>query len=164
MSFGREGAIMESTNLLDITIKYFNVIVFVMCVFFGMISLFASWIAWREVHRRRNLIRSVLAAYNITEDALEQGRTQHGELDLDPAVVQTIFNSIQEILNAIYGEVTGKPIPAREDRMHGGKLARIKALGRIWKKNREPEKIDIAHGVPSLVSEDREHHHSISHP
>ena len=79
---------MESMNLLDITIKYFNVIVFVMCVLFGMISLFASWIAWREIHRKKNIIRGVIAAYNIAEDALEKGRTPSGELDLDPMVTQ----------------------------------------------------------------------------
>ncbi len=44
---------MEHMNLLDITIRYFNVIVFVLCVLFGMISLFASWIAWREIHRKQ---------------------------------------------------------------------------------------------------------------
>ena len=59
---------MEGMNLLDITIKYFNVIVFVMCILFGMTSLFASWIAWREIHRKNNIIRSVVAAYNIAED------------------------------------------------------------------------------------------------
>ena len=66
---------MEGMNLLDITIKYFNVIVFVMCILFGMTSLFASWIAWREIHRKNNIIRSVVAAYNIAEDTLEKGRT-----------------------------------------------------------------------------------------
>ena len=69
---------METMNLLDITIKYFNVIVFVLFVIFGMISLFASWIAWREIHRKNNIIRSVLAAYNIAEDTLEKGRTSGG--------------------------------------------------------------------------------------
>ncbi len=156
---------MESMNLLDITIKYFNVIVFVMCVVFGMISLFASWIAWREIHRKRNIIRSVLAAYNITEDALEKGRTHCGDFDLDPAIVQTIFNSLQEVLNAVYGEVTGKPIPAREDRSHGsGKLTRIAEMSRIWKRKKEPERMNLNHTTPVLIPEDREHHQSISHP
>jgi hypothetical protein len=155
---------MESMNLLDITIRYFNVIVFVMCVVFGMISLFASWIAWREIHRKKNVIRSVLAAYNIAEDALEKGRTRGGGFDLDPVIVQTIFNSLQEVLNAVYGELTGKSVPAREDRSHGsGRLAKIAEFGRIWR-NKEPERMDLNHATPVLVPEDREHHQSISHP
>lgn len=156
---------MESMNLLDITIRYFNVIVFVMCVIFGMTSLFASWIAWREIQRKRNIIRSVLAAYNIAEDAIEKGRTPGGDFDMDPAIVQTIFNSLQEILNAVYGEVTGKPIPAREDRGHGsGKLAKVGAIGNMWRRKKEPERMNINHASPTLIPEDREHHHSISHP
>jgi hypothetical protein len=155
---------MESMNLLDITIRYFNVIVFVMCVVFGMISLFASWIAWREIHRKKNVIRSVLAAYNIAEDALEKGRTRGGGFDLDPVIVQTIFNSLQEVLNAVYGELTGKSVPASEDRSHGsGRLAKIAEFGRIWR-NKEPERMDLNHATPVLVPEDREHHQSISHP
>src|SRR4030042_2835688 len=114
-----EGLLMEHMNLLDLTIKYFNVIVFVLCVLFGMTSLFASWIAWREVHRKQNIIRSIVAAYNIAEDTIEKGRTPRGEIQLDPAIVQTVFNSIQEILNAVYGEITGKSIPARDERIHG---------------------------------------------
>ncbi len=154
---------MESMNLLDVTIRYFNVIIFVMCVVFGMTSLFASWFAWREIHRKRNIIRSVLAAYNIAEDALEKGRSHSGEFDLDPAIVQTVFNSLQEVLNAIYGEVTGKPIPAIEERVHGsGRLARVRELGRIWQRKKEPEKMNINHATPTLIPEDREHHHSIS--
>lgn len=156
---------MESMNLLDITIKYFNVIVFVMCVLFGMISLFASWIAWREIHRKKNIIRGVIAAYNIAEDALEKGRTPSGELDLDPMVKQTIFNSLQEILNAIYGEVTGKPIPPREDRVHGSRmLSATAALARVLKRDQADDRPDLNHAVPTLIPDERERHQSISHP
>jgi hypothetical protein len=156
---------MESMNLLDITIRYFNVIVFVMCVLFGMISLFASWIAWREIHRKKNIIRGVIAAYNIAEDALEKGRTTSGELDLDPMVTQTIFNSLQEILNAIYGEVTGKPIPPREDRAHGSRrLSAAGALARVLKREPAEERHDVNHAAPPLIPDDRERHQSISHP
>lgn len=108
-------------NLLDITIKYFNLIVFVLCVLFGMISFFASWIAWREIQRNRTIVRSVTAAYNIVEDTVEKGRTPLGDFRMDPALTATVLNNLQEILNAMYGEVTGKPIPPREDRGHGSK-------------------------------------------
>jgi hypothetical protein len=156
---------MESMNLLDITIRYFNVIVFVMCVVFGMISLFASWIAWREIHRKKNIIRGVIAAYNIAEDALEKGLTPSGELELDPVVTQTIFNSLQEILNAIYGEVTGKPIPPREDRSHGSRrLGAAGALARVLKREPAEERLDANHAAPPLITDDRERHQSISHP
>ncbi len=156
---------MESMNLLDMTIKYFNVIVFVMCVLFGMISLFASWIAWREIHRKKNIIRGVIAAYNIAEDALETGRTPSGELDLDPLVTQTIFNSLQEILNAIYGEVTGKPIPPREERAHGSRrIPGAATIAKVFKRQPADDRPDINHAVPTLIPDDREHHHSVSHP
>src|SRR4030065_2493141 len=92
-----EGLRMEHLNLLDLTIKYFNVLIFVLCALFGMTSLFASWIAWREVHRKQNIIRSIIAAYNIAEDTLEKGRTPRGELQLDPAIFQTVFHIIHEI-------------------------------------------------------------------
>jgi len=151
---------MESMNLLDITIRYFNVIVFVMCVLFGMISLFASWIAWREIHRKKNIIRSVIAAYNIAEDTLEKGRTPVGDFDMDPAIVQTIFNSLQEILNAIYGEVTGKPIPPREERTHGsGRFAAMRSIGKIWKRDETGDRVNIDTDVPDLIPDEKEHHH-----
>ena len=153
---------MEHMNLLDITIKYFSVIVFVLCVLFGMTSLFASWIAWREVHRKQNIIRSIVAAYNIAEDTIEKGRTPRGEIQLDPAIVQTVFNSIQEILNAVYGEITGKSIPARDERIHGTpQPSSAGSLRRVWKRKEESERIDIDTGVPSLILEGKEHHQSI---
>jgi hypothetical protein len=156
---------MEHMNLLDITIRYFNVIVFVLCVLFGMISLFASWIAWREIHRKQNIIRSVLAAYNIAEDTLERSRTPRGDFDFDPAIVQTVFNSLQEILNAVYGEVTGRPIPPREERAHGsGRLAAVKNLGRVLQRRESRERVDIDHCVPTLIAEDKGREQSISHP
>jgi hypothetical protein len=156
---------METMNLLDITIRYFNVIVFVMCVLFGMISLFASWIAWREIHRKKNIIRSVVAAYNIAEDTLEKGRTPEGDFDMDPAIVQTIFNSLQEILNAIYGEVTGKSMPPREERTHGsGRFAAMRAVGKVWKRKEASDRVNIDTDVPSLIPDEKEHHHGISAP
>ena len=136
-----------------------------MCVVFGMISLFASWIAWREIHRKKNIIRSVIAAYNIAEDTLEKGRTPIGDFDMDPAIVQTIFNSLQEILNAIYGEVTGKPIPPREERTHGSrKLAAMRAIGKIWKREPAHDRVNIDTDVPELIPDEKEHHHGISAP
>jgi hypothetical protein len=156
---------MEAMNLLDITIKYFNVIVFVMCVLFGMISLFASWIAWREIHRKKNIIRSVIAAYNIAEDTLEKGRTPVGDFDMDPAIVQTIFNSMQEILNAIYGEVTGKSIPPREERTHGsGRFAAMRTISKVWKRKEESDRVNIDTEAPALIHEEKEHHHSMAAP
>jgi len=157
---------MESMNVLDITIRYFNVIVFIMCVLFGMISLFASWIAWREIYRKKNIIRSVIAAYNIAEDAMEKGRTPSGEMDLDPAVIQTIFHSLQEILNSIYGEVTGKPIPPREDRGHGsGRLGSGTAsLVRMLKRKAPDTDPDLSDAAPPLVAGERDHHQPVSHP
>src|SRR5512136_1786131 len=98
---------MESMNLLDITIRYFNTIVFVLCVLFGTSSLFASWIAWREIHRKQNIIRSVIAAHNIAEDALERGQSLRGDFHLDASVAETVLNGVQEILNAVHGEITG---------------------------------------------------------
>ncbi len=156
---------MEGMNLLDITIKYFNVIVFVLCILFGMTSLFASWIAWREIHRKNNIIRSVLAAYNIAEDTLEKGRTPLGDLDLDPAIVQTVFNSLQEVLNAIYGEVTGKPIPPREERAHGSrKLAGLHAITRVWRRKEVDDLPDICEIEPTLIPDETAHHHTSAHP
>ena len=156
---------MEHMNLLDITIRYFNVIVFVLCVLFGMISLFASWIAWREIHRKQNIIRSVLAAYNIAEDTLEQSRTPGGDFEFDPAIVQTVFNSLQEILNAVYGEVTGKPIPPREERKHGsGRFAAVKNLGRILHRRESHERMNVDRSVPNLIPEDKGREQITSHP
>ncbi len=155
--------LMENMNLLDITIKYFNVIVFVLCVLFGMTSLFASGIAWREIYRRRNIIRSIIAAYNIAEEAVEKGRTNRGELQLDPAIVQTVFNSIQEILNAVYGEITGKSIPARDQRIHGSpQSSDVTSLKRGWKRKEESERINVDTGVPTLILEDKERRHNVS--
>jgi hypothetical protein len=155
--------LMENMNLLDITIKYFNVIVFVLCVLFGMTSLFASGIAWREIYRRRNIVRSIIAAYNIAEEAVEKGRTNRGELQLDPAIVQTVFNSIQEILNAVYGEITGKSIPARDQRIHGSPQSPdVTSLKRGWKRKEESERIDVDTGVPTLILEDKERRHNVS--
>lgn len=143
---------METMNLLDVTIRYFNVIVFVLCVFFGMIAFFASWIAWREIHRKNNIIRSLLAAYNIAEDALEKGRTPEGNLTLDPSIIETVFNSIQEILNAIYGEVTGKPIPSQEDRLHGSrKIAAKMHVDKPWRKKGVHKKTEQQRAVTTLV-------------
>ena len=153
---------METMNLLDITIKYFNVIVFVMCIIFGMISFFASWIAWREIHHKRNIIRSVIAAYNIAEDTVEKGTTRDGELQLDPTIVQTVFNSMQEILNAIYGEVTGKSMPPREERTHGlkksGGLSRFR---KVFGHDEDMEEgLNAEHEVPVLVPDERDRPHS----
>ncbi len=156
---------MENMNLLDITIKYFNVIVFVLCVLFGMTSVFASWIAWREIHRRKNIIRSIIAAYNIAEDTLERGRTPRGDIQLDPTIVQTVFNSIQEILNAVYGEITGKSIPVRDERTHGSeKSSAVSKFKSILKRKEGTEGLNIDTAVPNLVAEDKEHRESFSHP
>ncbi|MFC1835637.1 hypothetical protein ACFL2Q_13020 [Thermodesulfobacteriota bacterium] len=148
---------MQSMNLLDITIKYFNVIVFVLCVLFGMISFFASWIAWREIHHKRNIIRSVIAAYNITEDTLAKGTTADGDFRLDPTIVQTILNSLQEILNAVYGEATGKPIPPREERAHGkGRSQGLQAIKKALNRKEPAEHMNIETEVPVLLPEERE--------
>jgi hypothetical protein len=156
---------MESMNLLDVTIKYFNVIVFVLCVIFGMTSLFASWVAWREIHRKKNIIRSVIAAYNIAEDALEKGRTPEGEVQLDPSVMQTIFNSLQEILNAIYGEVTGRPMPPKEERVHGSRKASGgNVITKAFRRKDHEEPLDADKGVPTLISGDRGQHRYIASP
>jgi hypothetical protein len=156
---------MEGMNLLDITIKYFNVIVFVMCILFGMTSLFASWIAWREIHRKNNIIRSVVAAYNIAEDTLEKGRTPRGDFDLDPAIVQTIFNSLQEILNAIYGEVTGKLMPPREERMHGSrKFGSLYAITKVWRRKEADDLPNICEIGPTLVPDEPDRNHISAHP
>ncbi len=154
---------MESMNLLDVTIKYFNVIVFVMCVLFGMTSFFASWIAWRELHRKRNIIRSVIAAYNIAEDTVEKGRRPNGELQLDPAIVQTVFNSLQEILNSVYGEITGRPIPPRADRVHGkDKTSSKRGLMQVFRRDDTPERIDSESEAPTLLPDTREDRRSAS--
>ena len=148
---------METMNLLDVTIKYFNVIIFVMCVVFGMTSFFASWVAWREIHRKRNIIRSVIAAYNIAEDTVEKGRGPGGDLQLDPAIVETVFNSLLEILNAIHGEVTGKPIPAKEARVVGvGK--ETAGISRVWRRSKGGAQANnIDSEVPTLVPETKEY-------
>ncbi len=123
------GLNMEGMNLLDITIKYFNMIVFVLCVLFGMTSFLVSWVAWREIKKKNNIVRSVLAAYNVVEETLEKGRTVDGDVLLDPSVVETVLNSVQEILNVIYGEMTGKPIPPIDERLHGSrKTSRAKKM------------------------------------
>ena len=156
---------METMNLLDVTVKYFNVIVFVLCVIFGMTSFFASWIAWREIHRKRNIIRSVIAAYNIAEDTLEKGRTSTGELDLDPSIVQTVFNTLQEILNAVYGEITGKPMPPREERVHAsGRGKGFKSISKALSRGESDERINVDREVPDLVPDDRDRHHSAPPP
>ena len=157
---------METMNLLDITIKYFNVIVFVMCVLFGMTSLFASWVAWREIHRKRNIIRSVIAAYNIAEDTIENGRGPDGQFQMDPAIVQTVFNSLQEILNAVYGEVTGRPMPSRAERTHGARsIPGVKALTRVLRKgDSKGERLNADKAVPTLIPDEREHHQYVSNP
>ncbi len=157
---------MEAMNLLDITIKYFNIIVFVACVLFGIISFFASWIAWREIIHKRNIMRSIIAAYNITEDTLEKGRTRTGEIELDPAIVQTVFNSLQEVLNAMYGEIAGRPIPAREDRAHGDKKkGGLRSLTRFMgRKHPEERPMDAEHEVPALMPEEKDQHQSLSAP
>lgn len=147
---------MEGLNLLDITIRYFNVIIFVLCVLFGMISLFASWVAWREIHKKQNIIRSVIAAYNIVEDALDKGRTPRGDYAFDSAIVQTVMNTLQEILNAVYGEVTGKPMPPREERTHGSRrLAGLRNLGKALKQRTAQETADMHTDVPPPIPEEK---------
>ncbi len=150
---------MDTMNLLDITIKYFHVIIFVLCVLFGMTSFFASWVAWREIHRKRNIIRSVIAAYNIAEDTIAKGRTPSGELQLEPQIVETVFNSLQEILNAIHGEVTGKPMPAREERIPGAaKSSPSRGIPRLWRRSGDSsDTINIEKEVPSLIPDTREY-------
>ncbi len=153
---------MEGLNFLDLTVKYFNVIVFILCVLFGVTALFASWIAWREIQRKRNIIRSVIAAYNIAEEALENGRTGRGDFQIDPAMAQTVLNTLLEILNAVYGEVTAKPMPAADERAHGAKkralLARVNsALFRKDPKN----KVTIDNAVPKLLTTEKENHQSM---
>lgn len=156
---------MESLNLLDITIKYFNVIIFVMCVVFGMISFFASWIAWREIHHKRNIMRGIIAAYNITEQTVDRGKTPSGDMDLDPAIVQTVFNSLQEILNAVYGEISGKSIPPREERIRAARKPRgLKAIKRVFRRERSAEPLEQEPEVPSFVPEHRDHPGNYSHP
>ncbi|MEW6348281.1 MAG: hypothetical protein AB1646_04420 [Thermodesulfobacteriota bacterium] len=151
---------MDTMNLLDITIKYFHVIIFVLCVLFGMTSFFASWVAWREIHRKRNIIRSVIAAYHIAEDTIDKGRTAEGELHLEPQIVETVFNSLQEILNAIHGEVTGKPIPAREERVPGAsRNAASRGTSRLWRRSGDAkDTLNIEKEVPSLIPDTREYH------
>ncbi len=153
---------MESMNLLDITIKYFNVIIFVLCVIFGITSLFASWIAWREIQKKHNILRSIIAAYNIAEDTLEKGGAAHGDFDLDPAIVQTVFNTLQEVLNAIYGQVTGRPIPPIEERVHGSrKSALLSRMTKAFKKEQSEEKLNINSAVPNLRPTEKDHHQSM---
>jgi hypothetical protein len=148
---------MDSMSLLDITVKYFSVIVFVLCVLFGMISLFASWVAWRELHKKRNLIRGLVAAYNIAEDALDQGRDPMGVYRPDPAVTQTVFNSLLEVLNALYGEVSGKPMPAREDRGHGRDRAKASGImGRLFRKKKPTDLYEVNTVAPNMPPEDQD--------
>jgi hypothetical protein len=156
---------METIGLLDITIKYFNVIVFVLCVVFGMVSVFASWVAWREIIRKKNIVRSLVAAYNMTEDAMEKGQTPSGDLLLDPTVVQTVFDNLQEVLNAIYGEVTGNPMPSKEQRVHGSRrLAAILGTAKAVKKKLRSHGHDVDDVATALPPEDTDHHHYSSHP
>ncbi len=150
---------MDSMSLLDITVKYFSVIIFVLCVLFGMISLFASWVAWRELHKKKNLIRGLVAAYNIAEDALEQGRDPMGVYRPDPAVTQTVFNSMLEVLNALYGEVSGKPMPAREDRGHGrDKNKNAGIIGKIFRKKDRENQLYVDSAPPNIIPEDHDDH------
>ncbi len=155
---------MESINLLDITIRYFNTIVFVLCVLFGTSSLFASWIAWREIHRKQNIIRSVIAAYNIAEDTVERGRSPRGDFQMDPSVVETVLNGVQEILNAVHGEITGKAIPPREERVrHTEESTARTGLARVWKRKEDIRHFDIDTAAPELILEERGHQRAISH-
>lgn len=152
-------------NLLDVTIRYFNVIVFVLCVLFGMVALFASWIAWREIHRKNNIIRSLLAAYNIAEDALDKGRTTEGNFRIDPTIIETVFNSIQEILNAIYGEVTGKPIPSQEDRLYGSRKTASRMQGAKPSRRKDVQKkTEQERAVTTLVPPREEPGRHAYHP
>jgi len=147
---------MEGMNLLDLTIKYFNVIVFVLCVFFGMTSFLASWVAWREIKKKNNMLRSVVAAYNIVEDTMEKGRTPEGDVRLDPNIVETVFNSVQEILNVIYGEMTGKPMPALEQRLHGAaRIAGTKQRVSFWRKAERDTSADIHNATVEYVEDER---------
>lgn len=156
---------MESMNLLDITIKYFNVIVFVMCVVFGMISFFASWIAWREIHHKRNIMRSIIAAYNITEDTLEKGKTLSGEVRLDPAIVQTVFHSLQEILNAVYGEISGRSIPPREARVRSERKSfGLKSIRSALKRNKPMEPLNPEGQLRHPPAEHGQFPHDFSQP
>jgi hypothetical protein len=153
---------MESMNLLDITIKYFNVIVFVLCVIFGITSFFASWIAWREIQKKHSILRSIVAAYNIAEDALEKGGAGRGDFDLDPSIVQTVFNTLQEVLNAMYGEVTGRPIPPIEERVHGSKKSAVLSrMATAFKRKKSEEKINIDSSAPNLRPTEKDHHQSL---
>ncbi len=155
---------MESMNLLDITIRYFNTIVFVLCVLFGTSCMFACWIAWREIHRKQHIIRSVIAAYNIAEDALERGRTPRGDFQPDANVVQTVLNGVQEILNAVYGEITGKPIPPREERLRGTeKSTDDEGVANLWKRKQKAPRLNIDTVVPTLMPEENRRQHVISH-
>ncbi len=152
---------MESMNLLDVTIRYFNVIVFVLCVIFGATSLFASWIAWREIQKKRNLIRSIVALYNISEDAIEKGGNIQGEWRLEPAIVQTVLNTMQEVLNAMYGEVTGKPIPIIEERTHGSKRILAGKISGVLKKKNQDDLLNVATETPNLARTQKERHQSL---
>jgi len=158
------GRSMEGMNLLDVTIKYFNVIVFVLCVLFGMTSFLASWVAWREIKKKNNIVRSVLAAYNVVEETLEKGRSADGDVVLEPSVVETVFNSVQEILNVIYGEMTGKPIPPRDERLHGSrKTSRVrKGSDRTRPLETAPMEID-GQRVEYIEEEDQPGRH-VYHP
>ncbi len=155
---------MEGMNLLDLTIKYFNVIIFVLCVLFAMTSFLASWVAWREIKKKNNIVRSVLAAYNVIEETMERGRATDGDVVLEPAIVETVFSSVQEILNVIYGEMTGKPIPPLEERVHGHRnKARIrKKFATSRTQEQAPLEID-AQPVEYIEEEDQSRRHAY-HP
>jgi hypothetical protein len=156
---------METMGLMEITIKYFNVIVFIMCVLFGMISFFASWVAWNEIRKRKSLVRSVVAAYNIAEDAVEKGSAPSGNFCLDPALIQMSFNNLQEVLNAVYGEITGKPMPPREERLHGSRrLAAMIGLRKSAVRGAHTPEFDLVEAEATPIHEDREHHHTAFHP
>ncbi|MGB9616444.1 MAG: hypothetical protein ACP5M0_11435 [Desulfomonilaceae bacterium] len=155
---------MEGMNLLDVTIKYFNVIVFVLCVLFGMTSFLASWVAWREIKKKNNIVRSVLAAYNVVEETLEKGRSAEGDVLLEPSVVETVLNSVQEILNVIYGEMTGKPIPPLDERLHGSR--RTSRAKRVSDKSRSQDALPVeldGQRVEYIEEEDQSGRHAY-HP
>jgi hypothetical protein len=155
---------METMGLFDIAIKYFNVIVFIMCVVFGVASVFASWIAWRELIRKKNIIRSIVAAYNITEDTIEKGQTPSGDVLLDPAIVQTVLSNLQEVLNAMYGEITGRSMPPKEQRAHGSRrLAALLAATGLLQRKQPRRSSETETVAPTLVAKDRDRRHFSSH-
>jgi hypothetical protein len=121
----------------------------VLCVLFGVTSFFASWTAWREVYKRRAITKSILAAYNIAEDTLEKGRSPRGDFEIDPFTAQTVFHTLQEVLNAMYSDITGKPIPSKEERLHGSRKSKSGRGGSFFsRKDAEPEIMVAAPAAP----------------